>query len=249
MIKFASHVIPVGQLFPKADRKKFVKIAESLTREAAIRKLAAIMHNEYVDKMKETPEYAGQDNPQRMRDDKTGSGQQINILQDFENLTPGWQEENLKAAEVAYDLVKENIHDIDNKMEEIADKIHQAWSARNKDNPLAKIIYANLPEVEQKKDKHQAKLARDLIYENMGSLDFPKSPSSPDSQWSIDGKINDILVVEANKSINQHEFFKPKSMSELQKYIKEETGIMVPISRIEHRLDVMRKALMDKENN
>lgn len=169
MIKFASSVIPVGQLFPKANRKKFVKIAQNLTREEAIQKLAAIMHNEYVDKMKETPEYAGQDNPQRMRDDKTGSGQQINILQSFENLTPGWQEENLKAAEVAYDLVKANIDDIDNKMEEIADKIHKAWSARNSKSPLAGIEYAELPEEEKKKDRHQAELAKKLI---MGQTDI-----------------------------------------------------------------------------
>ena len=168
MIKFASSVIPVGQLFPKANRKKFVKIAQYLSREDAIQKLAAIMHNEYVDKMKAT-EYAGQDNPQRMRDDKTGSGQQINILQDFENLTPGWQEENLKAAEVAYDLVKANIDDIDNKMEEIADKIHQAWSARNSYSELAKKTYAELPKEEKDKDRHQVELAKKLI---MGQTDI-----------------------------------------------------------------------------
>lgn len=168
MIKFASSVIPVGQLFPKANRKKFVKIAQYLSREDAIRKLAAIMHNEYVDKMKAT-EYAGQDNPQRMRDDKTGSGQQINILQDFENLTPKWQEENLKAAEVAYDLVKANIDDIDNKMEEIADKIHQAWSARNSYSELAKKTYAELPKEEKDKDRHQVELAKKLI---MGQTDI-----------------------------------------------------------------------------
>ena len=152
MIKFASSVIPVGQLLPKADRKRFVKIAQNPSREGAIQKLAAIMHNEYVDKMRESEEYAGQKNPQRMRDDKTGSGEQINLLQPFENLTPGWKEENLKAAEVAYDLVKANIDDIDNKMEEIAEKIHQAWSKRNSYSPLAKLTYAELSEDEKDKD-------------------------------------------------------------------------------------------------
>ena len=190
MIKFASSVIPVVQLFPKADRKKFVKIAQYLTREAAIQKLAAIMHNEYVDKMKAT-EYAGQDNPQRMRDDKTGSGQQINILQDFENLTPGWQEENLKAAEVAYDLVKANIDDIDNKMEEIADKIHQAWSARNSYSELAKKTYAELPKEEKDKDRHQAELAKKLIMSQTDIYDLGIGDKEPVS-FKPDGNIEVI---------------------------------------------------------
>lgn len=179
MIKFASSVIPVGQLFPKANRKKFVKIAQNLTREEAIQKLAAIMHNEYVQNMLQTPEYAGQKNPERMRDDKTGSGKQINILQSFENLTPEWKEENLKAAEVAYDLVKANIDDIDNKMEEIADKIHQAWSARNSKSPLAGTIYANLPKGEKDKDRHQAELARDLIMGQTDIYDLGKGDKQP----------------------------------------------------------------------
>lgn len=42
MIKFASSVIPVGQVFPKADRKKFVKIAQMeetiMSQEEAISK-------------------------------------------------------------------------------------------------------------------------------------------------------------------------------------------------------------------
>ena len=183
MIKFASSVIPVGQLLPKADRKRFVKIAQNPSREGAIQKLAAIMHNEYVDKMRESEEYAGQENPQRMRDDKTGSGEQINLLQPFENLTPGWKEENLKAAEVAYDLVKANIDDIDNKMEEIAEKIHQAWSKRNSYSPLAGLTYAQLPEDEKDKDRHQAKLARDLIMDqtdiyNLGKGDKQIEPNT-----------------------------------------------------------------------
>ena len=174
MIKFASSVIPVGQLLPKADRKRFVKIAQNPSREGAIQKLAAIMHNEYVDKMRESEEYAGQKNPQRMRDDKTGSGEQINLLQPFENLTPGWKEENLKAAEVAYDLVKANIDDIDNKMEEIAEKIHQAWSKRNSYSPLAKLTYAELSEDEKDKDRHQVELARDLIMDQTDIYNFGK---------------------------------------------------------------------------
>lgn len=183
MIKFASSVIPVGQLLPKADRKRFVKIAQNPSREGAIQKLAAIMHNEYVDKMRESEEYAGQKNPQRMRDDKTGSGEQINLLQPFENLTPGWKEENLKAAEVAYDLVKANIDDIDNKMEEIAEKIHQAWSKRNSYSPLAKLTYAQLSEDEKDKDRHQVELARDLIMDqtdiyNLGKGDKQIEPNT-----------------------------------------------------------------------
>ena len=179
MIKFASSVIPVGQLLPKADRKRFVKIAQNPSREEAIQKLAAMMHNEYVQNMLQTPEYAGQKNPERMRDDKTGSGKQINILQPFENLTPGWKEENLKAAEVAYDLVKANIDDIDNKMEEIADKIHQAWSARNSYSPLAKLSYAELSKDEKDKDRHQAELARDLIMDQTDIYNLGKGDKQP----------------------------------------------------------------------
>jgi hypothetical protein len=165
MIKFASSVISVGQLFPKAERPKFVKVAQSLDRPNSIKQLAAMMHDEYVQNMLKSV-YAGQENPERMRDDKTGSGQQINILQPFENLTPGWQKENLDAAEVAYDLVEpyiDNLDQVDAVMEMLADKIHQAWSERNSYSELSKIDYADLPEEEKEKDRHQVELAKDFF--------------------------------------------------------------------------------------
>ena len=235
MIKFASSVIPVGQLLPKADRKRFVKIAGHANRLETINKLAAKFHNEYVDKMLETEEYAGQKNPQRMRDDKTGSGGQINLLQPFENLTPGWKEENLKAAEVAYDLVKENIDDIDNKMEEIAEKIHQAWSKRNSYSPLAKLSYAELSEDEKDKDRHQVDLAKELIdeYENPNAfgrsriiLDEPSSTGNNTmSNTMTEGRINDIIV-------NSTGSFMGKTPEETKREIKEQTGMDVSLDYI-----------------
>ena len=69
----------------------------------------------------------------------------------------------------------------DNKMEEIAEKIHQAWSKRNSYSPLAKLTYAQLSEDEKDKDRHQVELARDLIMDqtdiyNLGKGDKQALP-------------------------------------------------------------------------
>lgn len=247
MIKFASTVIPVGQLFPKAERPKFVKVAQSFNRSKAIKELAAMMHDEYVQNMLKSEQYAGQENPERMRDDKTGSGEQINILQPFENLTPGWQKENLDAAEVAFDLVlqyQDKPYQIDANMEMLADKIHQAWSARNSHSELSKIDYADLPEEEKQKDRHQIELARDYLsktpkkeFSNDRKIVYDEpAQSGPiySSSFLDEARINDIIISSASSMFGQ-------TPEETRKQIQDKTGYNVSLEYIKHRQDNIRK--------
>jgi hypothetical protein len=251
MIKFASHVIEVGKVFPKSERPKFVKVAERLDRPNSIKNLAAMMHDEYVQNMLKSELYAGQENPQRMRDDKTGSGEQINILQPFENLTPGWQKENLDAAEVVYDLVepyRDNLDQVDADMEMLADKVHQAWSERNSYSELSKIDYADLPEEEKEKDRHQVELAKDFFRSNpkrdpnaygksgiiLDENDRPAyKTNDPMSNFMIQSQINDIIVTSAG------EYF-GKTPEQTKREIKERTGMDVSLEYIRERQNSIR---------
>jgi hypothetical protein len=245
MIKFASHVIEVGKVFPKVERPKFVKVAQTFARLSAIKELAAMMHDEYVQNMLKSA-YAGQENPQRMRDDKTGSGEQINILQPFENLTPGWQKENLDAAEVAFDLVlqyQDKPYQIDADMEMLADKIHQAWSARNSYSELSKIDYADLPEEEKQKDRHQIELARDYLsktpkkeFSNDREIVYDEpAQSGPiySSSFLDEARINDIIISSASSMFGQ-------TPEETRKQIQDKTGYNVSLEYIKHRQDNIR---------
>ena len=70
----------------------------------------------------------------------------------YDELSPCWQAENKANAEVVAEIIESGEL---LTYEEIGDRIHTAWLARNpwaKDNPVLSKPFAELPEEEQKKD-------------------------------------------------------------------------------------------------
>ena len=89
---------------------------------------------------------------------------------EFKDLPSNWQFENLEAAKVAIDTVFGDVMTgetiDDEKMEEMASKVHEAWVGRNdwvKDpewgDPVLAGAYKDLPEEEKEKDRAQLRLA------------------------------------------------------------------------------------------
>lgn len=179
MIRFSSHVIEVGKLFPKADKKqKFVKVSQlgiglSLTLgnlEKAIEELASKLHEKWAEGMRANLKAKGEP-LERFRDD--GEGGQIDILNTpYSELTPKWQAENKAQAESAIKLVSQNMDSAMDNIEELAAQVHEQWRSRNsswaKNGPLD-VPYSELPEEEQKKDKDVITVAYDVLSKMMPS--------------------------------------------------------------------------------
>ena len=172
MIKFASHVIPVGQLFPKADKKqKFVKVAMGPVLPMllaglgkAVDMLASKLHKNWQDGYRAGEAAKGNENPTRMKDD--GMGGQVDILNtSYAELPPKWQAENKSQAESAIKLVAQNMDSAMDKIEELAAQVHEQWLSRNswaKDGPLG-VSYAELPEEEKQKDRDVIIAAHEIL--------------------------------------------------------------------------------------
>jgi hypothetical protein len=172
MIKFASHVIPVGKLFPTAEkRQKFVKVAMGpvlpmlLTGLGkAVDMLASKLHEKWAEGYRAGEMAKGNENPTRMKDD--GMGGQVDILNtSYAELPPKWQAENKAQAESAVKLVAQNMDSAMDKIEELAAQVHEQWLSRNewaKDGPLG-VSYAKLPEEEKKKDRDVIIAAHEIL--------------------------------------------------------------------------------------
>lgn len=172
MIKFASHVIPVGKLFPAAEkRQKFVKVAMGpvlpmlLTGLGkAVDMLASKLHEKWAEGYRAGEMAKGNENPTRMKDD--GMGGQVDILNtSYAELPPKWQAENKAQAESAVKLVAQNMDSAMDKIEELAAQVHEQWLSRNswaKDGPLG-VSYAELPEEEKKKDRDVIIAAHEIL--------------------------------------------------------------------------------------
>ncbi len=94
----------------------------------------------------------------------------------FKDLPSNWQYENLEAARTAIDLVFADVmmaEEIDEeKMEEMAAKVHEAWIKRNDwvkhpeyGDPVLAGEYKTLPEAEKEKDRAQLRLAIEHVKE------------------------------------------------------------------------------------
>ena len=172
MIKFASHVIPVGKLFPEAEKKqKFVKVAmgpglSMLTAGLgrAVDMLASKLHEKWAEGYRAGEAAKGNENPTRMKDD--GMGGQVDILNtSYSELPPKWQAENKAQAESAIKLVAQNMDSAMDKIEELAAQVHEQWLSRNswaKDGPLG-VSYAELPEEEKQKDRDVIIAAHEIL--------------------------------------------------------------------------------------
>lgn len=172
MIKFASHVIPVGKLFPEAEKKqKFVKVAmgpvlpmllAGLGKAADM--LASKLHEKWAEGYRAGEAAKGNENPTRMKDD--GMGGQVDILNtSYADLPPKWQAENKAQAESAIKLVAQNMDSAMDKIEELAAQVHEQWLSRNswaKDGPLG-VSYAELPEEEKQKDRDVIIAAHEIL--------------------------------------------------------------------------------------
>lgn len=178
MIKFASHVIPVGKLFPQVEKKqKFVKVAmgpvlpmllAGLGKAADM--LASKLHEKWAEGYRAGEAAKGNENPTRMKDD--GMGGQVDILNtSYAELPPKWQAENKAQAESAIKLVAQNMDSAMDKIEELAAQVHEQWLSRNswaKDGPLG-VSYAELPEEEKQKDRDVIKAAHEILSKMMSN--------------------------------------------------------------------------------
>ena len=185
MIRFASHVINVNKLFPKADKKqKFVKVAMGIGLSIltaglseAVNKLASKLHEKWQEGMRATLKAKGEP-LERFRDD--GEGGQIDILNtSYSELTPKWQAENKAQAESAIKLVAQNMDRAMDNIDELAAQVHDQWLLRNQwaieqESPLAKP-YSELPENEQNKDKDVVKAAYEILSQmNFSQEEMPE---------------------------------------------------------------------------
>jgi hypothetical protein len=173
MIRFASHVIPVGQLFPKADKKqKFVKVAMGIGLSMltaglgeAIDKLASKLHEKWAEGTRATLMAKGAP-LERFKDD--GEGGQIDILNTpYSELTPKWQAENKAQAQSAIGLVAKNMDRAIENIEELAAQVHEQWLSRNsyaieQNLPTGKP-YSELPEEEKQKDRDVITAAHEIL--------------------------------------------------------------------------------------
>ena len=191
MIKFASHVIEVGKLFPKADKKqKFVKVAllgGSLFRLKAIEELAARLHNQWAEGMRATLTAKGEP-LERFRDD--GEGGQIDILnRPYSELTQKWKAENQAQATSAINLVMKAGNDAKKQLESLAAEVHEQWLSRNpwaieQKSKLA-VPYSELPEEEKQKDRDVILQAIEVLaLNNLSPL--PEEDASDDELMDMD---------------------------------------------------------------
>ncbi len=172
MIKFASHVIEVGKLFPQADKKqKFVKVSmgPGLSMLAgglgkAVEQLASKLHEKWAEGYRSGEMAKGNENPTRMKDD--GMGGQVDILNtSYAELPPKWQAENKAQAESAIGLVARDMAGAMNNLETLAAEVHEQWLSRNswaKDGPLG-VPYSELPEEEKQKDRDVITSAHEIL--------------------------------------------------------------------------------------
>ena len=196
MIRFAGHVIEVKKLFPKAEKKRFIKKAmgpglSMLTSELgkAVEMLAAKLHGVWADGFRSGEMAKGNENPNRMKDD--GKGGQVDILNtSYSNLPPKWQAENKAQAESAIGLVSRNMSDAMGNVEGLAAQVHEQWLSRNswaKDGPLG-ASYSELPEEEKQKDRDVITAAYEILSEMQSSQEeMPEDMESEDSD--MDNKI------------------------------------------------------------
>ena len=192
MIRFASHVIPVGQLFPKADKKqKFVKVAMGIGLSMltaglgeAVNKLASKLHEIWAEGMRASLMAKGEP-LERFRDD--GEGGQIDILNtSYAELTPKWQAENKAQAQSAIGLVAKNMDSAIENIEELAAQVHEQWLSRNpwaieQKSKLA-VSYSELPEEEKQKDRDVITAAHEILSEMMSGEEeeMPEDMESED---------------------------------------------------------------------
>ena len=185
MIRFASHVINVNKLFPKADKKqKFVKVAMGIGLsiltaglDEAVNKLASKLHEKWKEGMTATLKAKGEP-LERFRDD--GEGGQIDILNtSYSELTPKWQAENKAQAESAIKLVAQNMDRAMDNIEELAAQVHEQWKSRNKwaieqNSPLA-APYSELSDEEKQKDKDVVIAAYEILSQmNFSQEEMPE---------------------------------------------------------------------------
>lgn len=199
MIRFASHVIPVGQLFPKAYKKqKFVKVAMGIGLSMltaglgeAVDKLASKLHEKWQKGTRALLEAKGAP-LERFRDD--GEGGQIDILNtSYAELTPKWQAENKAQAQSAITLVAQNMDRAMDNIEELAAQVHEQWKSRNswvyeQKSPLA-VPYSELPEEEKKKDKDVITAAHEILSQmNFNQEETPEQMSEDMPEDDMDNK-------------------------------------------------------------
>ena len=180
MIKFASHVIPVGKLFPQVEKKqKFVKVAmgpglSMLTAGLgkAVDTLASKLHEKWAEGYRAGEAAKGNENPTRMKDD--GMGGQVDILNtSYSDLPPKWQAENKAQAESAIGLVAKDLEGAMGNIEGLAAQVHEQWLSRNswaKDGPLG-VPYNELPEEDKQKDRDVITAAYEILSEMMSNED------------------------------------------------------------------------------
>ena len=197
MIKFASQVIPVGKLFPTAEKKqKFVKVAMGIGLSMlsgglgkAVEMLGSKLHEKWAEGYRSGEMAKGNENPTRMKDD--GMGGQVDILNtSYAELPPKWQAENKAQAEAAIGLVSKDMSGAMDNLENLAAQVHEQWLGRNswaKDGPLG-VSYAELPEEEKQKDRDVITAAYEILSEMQSSQEeMPEDMESEDSD--MDNKI------------------------------------------------------------
>ena len=197
MIRFASQVIPVGKLFPTAEKKqKFVKVAMGIGLSMlsgglgkAVEMLGSKLHEKWAEGYRSGEMAKGNENPTRMKDD--GMGGQVDILNtSYSDLPPKWQAENKAQAESAIGLVSRNMSDAMGNIEGLAAQVHEQWLSRNswaKDGPLG-ASYSELPEEEKQKDRDVITAAYEILSEmQSGQEEMPEDMESEDSD--MDNKI------------------------------------------------------------
>jgi hypothetical protein len=110
----------------------------------------------------------------RMKPSGLDDGQEVDIAQHYEKLTPKWQGENKAAAETALGLVRQatgsgkSLRQLSSgaDLETLADKVHQAWMQRNPKadyNAAQHVPYVSLPEEEKQKDRDHILMAIRLM--------------------------------------------------------------------------------------
>jgi ribosomal protein L37AE/L43A len=110
----------------------------------------------------------------RVKPSGLDDGQDVDIAQHYDKLTPKWQAENKAAASAAISLVRQAVASgsslqqlsSGSGMEVLADKVHQAWMQRNPKadyNAAQHVPYASLPEDEKQKDRNHVLMAIKLL--------------------------------------------------------------------------------------
>lgn len=110
----------------------------------------------------------------RMKPSGLDDGQEIDIAQHYDKLTPKWQAENKMAAQAAISIVRQALAtgktldqlSAGGNLEAMADQVHQAWMQRNPKadyNAAQHVPYANLSEEEKQKDRDHVIMAIRLL--------------------------------------------------------------------------------------